>query len=323
MTLSNYTFIDLCSGTGAFNIVLSKYGAKCVFSNDYDNSSKIINETNNLCDNFICQDINTIDIDLIPEHNILTAGFPCQPFSIAGERKGFDDTRSNVFLTIINILKHHNPEFVILENVKNLKTINNGDDFKFICEQLYKLNYFVNIQSLNTSKITGIPQNRERLYLICFKNDIYYENFKKITKEFKLIDKKNIIEFLETDIAKKYYYTEKSKIYNKLLESITQNIDSNIIYQYRRTVVRQNKNNVVPTLTANCGTGGHNVPILLDNKGIRKLTPRECFNLQGFSKHYILPKNLSDGKLYKLAGNSITINVFDLIIKKLIESINL
>ncbi len=316
MSLNGYKFIDLCSGTGAFNIILSKYGAECVFSNDYDIPSEIINKENNLCNNFICQDINTIDINIIPNHDILTAGFPCQPFSIAGEKKGFQDQRSNVFLTILKILELHSPNIVILENVKNLKTINNSNDYNFIINELRNLNYYTLDFVLNTSKITGIPQNRERLYIICFKNKSYYDNF---DRNFISIDKTNIKDYLESDIPNKYYYTNKSKIYNSLLEAINIHIDNNVIYQYRRTIVRQNKNNVVPTLTANCGTGGHNVPILLDNKGIRKLTPRECFNLQGFGKEYILPDKLSDSKLYKLAGNSITLNVFEIIIKKIIE----
>jgi DNA (cytosine-5)-methyltransferase 1 len=320
LQLSGYTFIDLCSGTGAFNIILSKYGAKCVMSNDYDKSSEIINKANNLCENFIYGDINTIDINIIPNHNILTAGFPCQPFSIAGEKKGFDDERSNVFITILNILKEKNPEIVILENVKNLKTINNKNDFNFIISNLKNLNYYIIDLILNTSKITGIPHNRERLYLLCFKNENIYN---KCDKSFLDISKNNIYNYLENDILNKYYYNEKSKIYVKLVDSVIKHINTNVIYQYRRTIVRENKNNVVPTLTANCGMGGHNVPILLDNNGIRKLTPRECFNLQGFDKNYILPTELCDSKLYKLAGNSITLTVFEIIIKKIIDAINL
>lgn len=327
MSLNNYKFIDLCSGTGAFNIVLNKYGAKCVFSNDFEISSKIINDENNLCNNFICQDINTINVEDIPEHNILTAGFPCQPFSIAGEKKGFNDHRSNVFIKILEILNYHNPDIVILENVKNLKTINNGNDFKFIINELKKQNYFVTDLLLNTCKLTGIPHNRERLYIVCFKNNIIYNNFNTLINNINKheIEKKNIIDFLEDSncISSKYYYNEKYKIYDKLLEFVNKHITSNTVYQYRRTIVRQNKNNVVPTLTANCGTGGHNVPIILDNNGIRKLTPRECFNLQGFDDTYILPSKLSDSKLYKLAGNSITLNLFEIIIKQIICAINL
>ena len=319
MSLSSFQFIDLCSGTGAFNIILSKYGAKCVFSNDYDKASEQINNSNNLCDNFICDDINTLDLNKIPKHDILTAGFPCQPFSIAGERKGFEDSRSNVFKTIIDILKIHKPKIIILENVKNLKTINNHQDYNLIKSLLIDLKYFLIDNILNTALISGIPQNRERLYIIGFLDIKIYNNF---NLDFPIVKKKNISEFLEKNIPEKYYYTNKYKIYNTLVENVKEHISKNIVYQYRRTIIRQNKNNNVPTLTANCGTGGHNVPIILDNKGIRKLTPRECFNLQGFPSNYILPDNLSDGKLYKLAGNSITINVLELIIKKIIYAIN-
>jgi DNA (cytosine-5)-methyltransferase 1 len=319
MSLGSFKFIDLCSGTGAFNIVLSKYGAECVFSNDYDKSSEKINNSNKLCDNFVYGDINILVLNKIPAHDILTAGFPCQPFSIAGERKGFEDIRSNVFKTILHILKIHKPKIIILENVKNLKTINNKQDYNLIKNSLIDLKYFIVDNILNTSLISGIPQNRERLYIIGFLDINIYNNF---DLNFPLVNKKNISDFLEKDIPDKYYYTNKYKIYNLLLEYVTEHISKNIVYQYRRTLVRQNKNNNVPTLTANCGTGGHNVPIILDNKGIRKLTPRECFNLQGFPSNYILPTDLSDGKLYKLAGNSITINVLELIIKKIIYAIN-
>ena len=121
-------------------------------------------------------------------------------------------------------------------------------------------------------------------------------------------------EFLENNISDKYYYTYKSKIYDILKKNI---IKKDTIYQYRRYYVRENKNNVFPTLTYNMGTGGHNIPIILDDKGIRKLTPRECFNLQGFPNTYILP-NLSDSKLYSLAGNSVSLPIIQLIINQIL-----
>ena len=129
--------------------------------------------------------------------------------------------------------------------------------------------------------------------------------------------KKNIKDFLQNNISNKYYYTNTSKIYNTLVNSNMNHINDNIVYQYRRTFVRENKNNCVPTLTHNMGTGGHNVPIIKDNIGIRKLTPRECFNLQGFPDTYILPSNISDSGLYGIAGNGVTINIVRLIINKL------
>lgn len=123
----------------------------------------------------------------------------------------------------------------------------------------------------------------------------------------------------KNDIPEKYYYTNATIIYDKLEQSVTKHISTNTIYQYRRYYIRENKNNVCPTLTANMGSGGHNVPIILDDVGIRKLTPRECFNLQGFPRDYILPQ-ISSSKLYSLAGNAVSVPVVALIAERIIKN---
>ena len=130
---------------------------------------------------------------------------------------------------------------------------------------------------------------------------------------------KKINEFLDDPIMDKYYYTNRFKVYDSIKEGVIKSIDENVLYQYRRYYVRENKNNVCPTLTANMGGGGHNVPLLKDSKGIRKLTPRECFNLQGFPSTYKLPVRgeISDAALYKLAGNAVSVPVVELIARKL------
>ena len=125
---------------------------------------------------------------------------------------------------------------------------------------------------------------------------------------------------LENEVEDKYYYSNKFKVFDEIKKNITKNISNNVIYQYRRYYVRENKSSSCPTLTANMGSGGHNVPLLKDNKGIRKLTPRECFNLQGFSKDYKLP-NICDSALYTLAGNAVSIPIIELIVNKLISII--
>ena len=122
---------------------------------------------------------------------------------------------------------------------------------------------------------------------------------------------------LEKNIDKKYYYSDRFKVYNTVKKDVIKHIDTNTLYQYRRHYVRENKSKKCPTLTANMGSGGHNVPLLKDNKGIRKLTPRECFNLQGFPLTYKFPK-MSDTKLYKLAGNAVSVPVVELIVNKII-----
>jgi DNA (cytosine-5)-methyltransferase 1 len=310
---TNYTLVDLFCGTGAFSYAFHQTEkVKTIFANDMlDSSEKIFNLNNNI--KLTKQNLIDIEDSNIPKSDIITAGFPCQPFSIAGMQKGFDDERSNVFWKILSIVKNNNPKIVILENVKNLQSHDDGNTFKIIIDNLEKLNYYIKYSILNTSKITGIPQNRERIYIVCFKDKIMYDNF---DFNFPEIDLKPITEFLENNIPEKYYYNDSTIIYNELETNVIKHITTNTIYQYRRYYVRENKNNVCPTLTANMGSGGHNVPIILDDKGIRKLTPRECFNLQGFPSNYKLP-SISTSKLYSLAGNAVSIPVVSLISNKI------
>jgi DNA (cytosine-5)-methyltransferase 1 len=318
MQTKDIKFIDLFAGTGAFSLVLRKNNKfKCVFSNDMMKCSKQIYELNHTDHNFTLQDLNDINVEDIPHHNLLCGGFPCQPFSIAGDKKGFDDNRSNVFWKIIEILEKHKPEIIILENVKNLKSHDNGNTYNIIEKKLQDTGYYIKTSILDTCKITTIPQHRERIYIVGFRDKQKYDmfNFDMIEKE-----KKQICNFLEDNVDDKYYYDERFKVFEQIKKDVNKNISENILYQYRRFYVRENKKNCSPTLTANMGGGGHNVPLLLDNKGIRKLTPRECFNLQGFPRDYKLP-NISDSSLYKLAGNAVSVPVVELIIEKLINII--
>ena len=317
--ISKLNIVDLFAGTGAFSYVFNKHKDRfnCVLANDMVKPSELIYKLNFPNHNFKLKNLNNIRVQDIPSHNILCGGFPCQPFSIAGEQKGFDDERSNVFNKIIKILKHHKPEIVILENVKNLESHDKKKTFQTIKSKLEKLSYYIKHCILDTSKFTEIPQHRERIYIICFKNKELYDKF---NFEFPTKVNKPIKEFLEDNIIDKYYYNNKLKVYDEIKKSVTKSIDDNILYQYRRYYVRENKSNQCPTLTANMGGGGHNVPLLLDKKGIRKLTPRECFNLQGFPSDYKLP-NTSDSQLYKLAGNAVSIPIVELIVNQIVNII--
>jgi len=321
-TKNIYKFIDLFAGTGAFSLALEKnenenITFECVFSNDMIKSSKDCFDSNFPNNTFNLNNLNDIKTNDIPKHNILCGGFPCQPFSIAGEQKGFKDERANVFSKIIDILKKHKPEIIILENVKNLKSHNKGKTYKTIKKELQELGYNIKEAILDTSKFTGIPQHRERIYIVGFRNKEMYDKF---NFDFPEVENKKISDFLEENVEDKYYYTDKLKVYNKIVENVTKNIDENVLYQYRRVYVRENKSNCCPTLTANMGGGGHNVPLLKDSKGIRKLTPRECFNLQGFPADYKLPE-ISNSALYKLAGNAVSVPIVKLIVDKLVNVI--
>ena len=306
-------FIDLFAGTGAFSHVLEQNKYTCVFANDMLPFSKTIYEMNNKKGVFHLSDLNQMDVHHIPPHSLLCGGFPCQPFSIAGEKKGFEDNRSNVFWKIIEILKYHKPNVIILENVKNLVSHDKKNTFKIILKHLTDLGYMIKYTVLDTSKITPIPQHRERIYIVGFLDKQQHKHF---DFDFPVCSNQPITDFLESNVPDKYYYTDKFKVNAVVQAQVTKHIRENTLYQYRRYYVRENKSNCCPTLTANMGGGGHNVPLLKDDRGIRKLTPKECFHLQGFPKNYTLP-DICDSKLYTLAGNAVSIPVIELIIRKL------
>jgi len=303
--------VDLFAGTGGFTLAFQSTNAvNIVFGNDMvQHSKKIYDE--NFNHKLTLKDLNDIDVEDIPSHDILTGGFPCQPFSIAGLQEGFNDKRSNVFWKILSIIDRHQPKCVILENVKNLVSHDKHKTFNTIKSNLEKRGYNICHKVLNTADITGIPQHRERIYIVCIKSKNVFDKF---SLNFPRIEKREVSEFFENDIPEKYYYSDKSTTWDIIKKNVVKN---DTIYQYRRVYVRENKSNECPTLTANMGSGGHNVPLVLDTKGIRKLTPRECFNLQGFPLSYKLP-NLSDSNLYKLAGNAVSVPIVNLIANRII-----
>lgn len=306
-----FNMIYLFAGTGAFTLAFQSTNAvNIVFGNDMVQHSKNIYDEN-FNHKLTLKDLNEVKVEDIPPHDILTGGFPCQPFSIAGLQEGFKDERSNVFWKILSIIDHHQPKCVILENVKNIVSHDEKRTFNTIKSNLEKRGYNICYKVLNTADITGIPQHRERIYIVCIKSKNVFDKF---SLDFPRINKRKITEFLENDIPAKYYYTDKSSTWNIVKESV---VKKDTIYQYRRVYVRENKSSECPTLTANMGTGGHNVPLVLDSKGIRKLTPRECFNFQGFPLSYKLP-NISDSNLYKLAGNAVSVPVVTLIANRII-----
>lgn len=315
---TKYKLAEFFAGTGAFSLAFENTTkVKSIYANDFcKNSEKIYNQ--NFETKMILKDIHDLKLEEIPKMDILTAGFPCQPFSIAGEQKGFQDERSNTFWKLIKIIEHHKPDVVIFENVKNLQTHDEGRTFKTITTEIDKLNYYYKHKILNTCIHSKIPQNRERIYIICFKNKEHYDKF-TFPEPVDLDSKLQIKDMFEqTVIPSKYYYTTESAIWSKLVNDVK---TKNVIYQYRRYYVRENKSDVCPTLTANMGTGGHNVGIIKDNIGIRKLTPKECFNFQGFPNTYKLPK-LSDCALYKLAGNAVSYPIVENVAMRIIDIIS-
>lgn len=303
--------IDLFAGIGGIRKGFEKNGFETVFANDFDAFCKATYDLNFKNVPLTIGDVSKIDIKKLPNFDILLGGFPCQPFSIAGYRRGFLDTgRGDLFFTIVRILEEKKPQAVFLENVKNLKSHDGGKTFKIISDALEDLGYHIKVKILNSSQYGNVPQNRERVYIVGFKSKKAYDAF-EFPKEVKL--KKKVSDLLEKKVDEKYYYN-KHPLYDELKKTINK---KGVVYQWRRIYVRENKSGVCPTLTANMGMGGHNVPLILDDKGIRKLTPRECARFQGFPESYRLPINLPDTKLYKQFGNSVTVSVVDKVAKQI------
>ncbi len=302
--------------------------------------------TENLIDKQYYEELH--NIILKEPIDILNGGFPCQAFSIAGEQKGFNDERGNLFLSIIDLIemlgeKFYKPRVLFLENVKNLKDHDKGRTYKVIKEKLEQTGYKIFEKVLNTMEYSDLPQNRERIYIVglleekdiklfnMFNEDVISKFHNNKTSEDRINDIKNVINYnLTKENAGKYYYTkEKYPLYfisadefEKTNRKNRINLDEQVnemyqFYQCRRSMyVRKNKSGVCPTLTANMGTGGHNVPLIKVNDGIRKLTPTETFKLQGFpvGNGYNLPTKINgraypDSQLYKQAGNAVSVPV--------------
>jgi DNA (cytosine-5)-methyltransferase 1 len=317
-TPENYTFkfIDLFAGIGGFRLAMQNVGGKCVFTSEWEKSAQKTYREN--FGEVPFGDITKERVkDFIPEEfDVLCAGFPCQAFSIAGYRKGFSDTRGTLFFDIEQVVEKHRPKVVFLENVKNLISHDKGNTFKTIVSVLKeKLGYKVYSKVLNSMTHANIPQNRERIFIIAFDPN-QVENFADFKFPSKVKLTKTIHDILEKGKQDESFYYKKEHAYYEKLEKTMTSKDT--VYQWRRVYVRENKSNVCPTLTANMGTGGHNVPLIKDDFGIRKLIPKECFLFQGYPEEYILP-NLAKSKLYMQAGNSVTTTLIERISNEIIK----
>lgn len=304
--------IDLFAGIGGMRLGFDRAGFKTVFANDFDKTCKDTYDLNFDGTKLTIEDIWKINISDLPEFDVLIGGFPCQAFSIAGYRKGFKDDkgRGNLFFRLAEILEERKPQAFLLENVKNLKTHDKGKTFRIIMETLKKLGYHVKSEVLNSMLHGNIPQNRERIFIVGFLDKKKADLF-SFPKEIPLTI--SFRDFMAEKADKKYYYNDKP-----LYEKIKNDVNSEqTVYQWRRRYVRANKRGVCPTLTANMGRGGHNVPIIKNTIGVRKMTPKECFLLQGFPQSFKLPDNLPDCHLYHQAGNSVTVTVIERIAKEM------
>lgn len=312
-----YRFIDLFAGLGGFRIALQKNGANCVFSSEIDKYARNTYEEN--FNEIPSGDIIQIKSSEIPDHDILCAGFPCQPFSIAGKRLGFEDARGTLFFEVARIIKDKRPKAFILENVAGLVNHDEGRTLSTILNILEELDYSVVWDVLN-AKNHGIPQNRNRWY--CVGVDI--KKYPIITKSDVFPEKVELNLFLsdliENTVDSKYNVSDiavsnmKKHIEKFLSTGIFVDEQPIIANHIRPSKVAFSANGISPCLTAKMGTGGNNIPVVYKQK--RKLTERECLRIMGFPDDYKIRENYS--QTYKQIGNSVVVTLIEQISKNLI-----
>lgn len=321
-SLEKYKFIDLFSGIGGFHLALSSFGAKCVFASEIDKYAQKI-----YSDNFGILpkgDITKIKEEEVPQHDILCAGFPCQAFSISGKQLGFEDSRGTLFFEIARITKYHKPKILFLENVSNFEKHDEQNTLKRVIKILESLNYKVYYKILNSSHF-GVPQNRERIYILGFRKDILLEEFNfpnppmiPIKLKDIVLDDFEIQEFIikRNDVELKNKLIEADMFGNYPLEPIrigqvNKGGQGERIYHEMGHAI---------TLSAYGGGIGAKTGLYMINNKLRKLAPRECAKLQGFPDLFHIEK--SNAQAYKQFGNSVTINVLQYIIIEIINSLN-
>ncbi|NQU18264.1 MAG: DNA cytosine methyltransferase [Candidatus Saganbacteria bacterium] len=299
-----FKFIDLFAGIGGIRISFEELGGRCVFSSEWDKHAQQTYASN--FGEIPAGDITRVKEDGIPEHNILLAGFPCQPFSNAGHKKGFADTRGTLFFNIARIIRHHQPEMVLLENVKGFRNHDEGRTFRVIKNTLEKIGYEVFAEILNARNFK-LPQNRERIYIVALnRKKIKSMNF-KFPGPFK--GDVRVGDILEKKVDSKYTISDRLWAGHKRRKKMHREKGNGFGYS-----LFNSKSSYTSTISARYYKDGSEILIEQKGKNPRKLTPREAARLQGFPEEFSFP--VSDCQAYRQFGNSVAVPVIRAIAKK-------
>ncbi len=301
--MNNFKFIDLFSGMGGIRLGFESIGGRCVYSSEWDKSAQLTYEANfgEVPDG----DITKVEPSSIPDHDILLGGFPCQAFSICGDRKGFSDTRGTLFFNIEEILKVKRPYAFLLENVKSLKSHDGGRTFEIIIEHLEALGYHTHHEVLNTLNY-GLPHKRERAFIVGFRDDLEFKFPNPMLK------RKSLSDILENDEAVESKYWVSDKIQKNRIKKVKG-------VPPFPSMWHENKSGNISALEFSCALrAGASYNYLLVN-GVRRPTARELLRLQGFPEDFkiVVPYT----QLRKQAGNSVSVPVIKEIAKAMKEAI--
>lgn len=306
---------SLFAGIGGIDLAFEQAGFEVACSNEIDKDACSTYRHNFPNTVLVEDDIRNINAENIPDFDVLTAGFPCQSFSVCGNKKGFEDDRGNLFFEIMRIVDKKKPAIIFLENVANLTEHDNGKTFNRIHNELSERDYTIRYIIADACNY-GIPQHRTRTYIVAFKNFEMCNRF-RFPEEQRLRD--HLFDVIDRSIKvdDKFYLDKNSVQYQKMKTAIT---DENQIYRFSDYGIQKSKNGISFTLKANMGTWYNRVPIIKDNFGIRTITPKECLALQGFPISFDFP-NIPMKSMYKQCGNTVVVPIVQNISKKLYELI--
>lgn len=303
---------SLFSGIGGIDYAFVSAGFRVAWANELDPYACKTYRLNFPETDLINADIRNLNPNLLKKIDVLTAGFPCQPFSVCGNQHGFKDKIGNLFFEIMRIADVLQPPVIFLENVSNLTEHDHGKTFNIVYNELACRNYFLRYLIADASDY-GIPQHRTRIYIAAFKSKSMCDNF-SFPQQSK--SKKHIFDVLNRDekCDNFYYLSQDSRQYSRLLSSIK---DENQIYRFSDYGIQASKDGISFTLKANMGVWYNRVPFIKDTYGIRTITPKECLALMGFPEKYNFPDNVPLKEQYKQCGNTVAFPL----IKKIAENI--
>lgn len=304
---------SLFAGIGGIDFAFCQAGFEIAWANEFDAYACKTYRFNFPDANLIEQDIRKVDTDNLELVDVLVAGFPCQSFSICGNKQGFNDQRGNLFFEIMRIADVIMPPVIFLENVANLTEHDDGKTFNVIHNELVSRGYYIRYVVTDACDY-GIPQHRTRTYVVAFKSQSICDAF-----EFpgKIESSKQVFDVIDktVKVEDKYYLTEDSYQYKRLVSEIDDDIQ---IYRFSDYGVQKSKNGISFTLKANMGTWKDRVPYVKDCFGIRRITPKECLMLQGFPKNFDFD-SIPEREMYKQAGNTVCVPVVEMIATKIVE----
>lgn len=309
---AQYTVGSMFAGIGGVCLAFQNYGCKIVWANEIDKYACKTYSLNFGNDYLIKGDIKDIDVRSIPKFNILTAGFPCQTFSSVGLLHGFNDPRGNLFFETARVIHTIRPNVVFLENVANLIKHDEGKTFEVICKTLGELKYHITFQVMNAKEYGNLPQQRNRIYIVAFRNK---RHLNKFSFPGKVPLSKTAFDLFDKEKQDDKYYMDGHRMWDRMMEFMD---DRKRVYRFTDWGLSRGMEGICPTLLAAMGSRFERIPFFYDDYSVRLITPREAARLQGFPEEYILPKE-NEKQVYKQIGNSVAVPVVSRIVENILK----